>query len=70
MSSSNNNFIATIVEQTGSDKHALLSNDAPTIVEKFKSPSIKSESKPHVGRYAKSGGSESTTTVKSETVIC
>lgn len=70
MSSSNNNFIATIVEQTGGNsKSAILSNDAPTIVEKFKSPAIRSESKIHGGRHAKSGGMETISKVKTETIV-
>lgn len=69
MSSSNNNFIATIVEQTGGNsKSAILSNDAPTIVEKFKSPAIRSESKVHGSRHFKSGGMNPIFTVKSETI--
>lgn len=37
-STSNNGFIAAIVEQTGGGKSPLLSNDAPTIVEKYQTP--------------------------------
>lgn len=53
---SNNNFIATIVEQTGKSGGTELSNDASTIVEKFKSPALRSESKATPGRYSKPGG--------------
>jgi len=44
MSSTNNNgFIAAIVEQTGGSKSAILSNDAPTIVEKYQTPMKKAD---------------------------
>lgn len=42
MSNTNNNgFIAAIVEQTGGGGKAQLSNDAPTIVEKYMKPTAK-----------------------------
>lgn len=42
-STSNNGFIAAIVEQTGGGKSPLLSNDAPTIVEKYQTPMKKAD---------------------------
>lgn len=67
MSSSNNNFIATIVEQTGGGKKGILTNEASTIVEKFRAPAIKSENKVHASRHSKSGGMAIAESIKSET---
>ena len=61
---SSGKFLSTIVTQMDGGKKGILTNEAPTIVEKYKNPKFLSKKVEHKKRFFESGGKEDQKNIK------